>query len=213
MAEAGAGADFHDFLWEVFADEDSDSEFEGFDLDDINANDDRVIDHGNFVDPEQWAVGERPVPNLIFNQTAGLRAEVQDKTSPMAYFELFVRNNDYDDIAMQTNLYARQYLANANLRPHSRFQNWVETDSSEMKKFVAMIFAMGLVRQLDIKEYWTTDPVNATPFFPRVMSRDRFLTLMSFLHLNDNSQYIPRGQEGYNPLFKLGELYSRILDR
>ena len=72
---------------------------------------------------------------------------------------------------------------------------------------------MGLVHQLDIKEYWTTDPVTATPFFPSAMPRDRFLSLMTFLHLNDISQYGPRGQDGYDPLFKLGRLYHKILYR
>ena len=53
---------------------------------------------------------------------------------------------------------------------------------------------MGLVRQLDIKEYWNTDPATATPLFPNVSLRDRFLSLMTFLNLNDHSQYVPRGQ-------------------
>ena len=82
---------------------------------------------------------------------------------------------------------------------------------SEMKKFFALVIAMGLLTQMDVSEYWTVSPVTATPFFPSVMSRDRFLLLLTFIHLNDNQDYILRGTEGHNRLFKLGPLYHRIL--
>ena len=39
------------------------------------------------------------------------------------------------------------------------------------------------------------------------------MNILSFLHLSDNRNYILRGQRGYNPLFKLGEVYDNILTR
>ncbi|XP_069113477.1 piggyBac transposable element-derived protein 4-like [Argopecten irradians] len=80
-----------------------------------------------------------------------------------------------------------------------------------MKAFIAMTIAMGLVQQLDIQDYWSGNPVINTPFFRSVMSRDRFLSLLSVLHLADNSGAVPRGQTGYSPLQKLGEPYKDIL--
>ena len=35
------------------------------------------------------------------------------------------------------------------------------------------------------------------------MKRDRFSLIMKFIHLADNEAYIPKGQPGYDPLFKL----------
>ena len=35
------------------------------------------------------------------------------------------------------------------------------------------------------------------------MKRDRFSLVMKFLHLADNEKYIPKGQPGHDPLFKL----------
>ena len=81
------------------------------------------------------------------------------------------------------------------------------------KRYLALIFAMGLISQSDINEYWSTDPVTFTPFFPVTMSRDRFLLITSFFHLVNNDSYIPRGQPGHDPLFKLGSVYKRIVDR
>ena len=82
---------------------------------------------------------------------------------------------------------------------------------SEMKKFFVLVIAMGLLTQMDVSEYWAVNPVTATLFFHSVMSRDRFLLLLTFIHLNDNKEYILRGTAGHNPFFKLGPLYHRIL--
>ncbi len=57
-----------------------------------------------------------------------------------------------------------------------------------------------------------TDEVLQTPFFPALMSRDRFL-LLSFLHISDNTFYIPRGKRGYNPILKLGTFYHGTLNK
>ena len=35
------------------------------------------------------------------------------------------------------------------------------------------------------------------------MKRDRFSLIMKFFHLADNEQYIPKGQPGHDPIFKL----------
>ena len=42
--------------------------------------------------------------------------------------------------------------------------------AGEMKAFLAMIIAMGLVSQENIQDYWSTDEVLFTPFFPQIMS-------------------------------------------
>lgn len=197
---------------EFAADEDSDFEFEGFDLDDITVS--RPTENfENFIDADNWVAGDREPPSLDYTKTPGLKQAVHNKDSPREYFELFFNDNDFEFLAQQTNLYAQQFLRSAQLKPCSRFHKWHETNRSEMKQFISLLMLMGLVHQLDIKEYWTTDPLTTTPFFPSVMPRDRFLSLMTFLHLNDNSEFVPRGEEGYDPLFKLGPLYQKILDR
>ena len=82
--------------------------------------------------------------------------------------------------------------------------------SGEMKAFLAVKIAMGLVNQENIQDYWSTDEVLSTPFFPQIMSRDKFMNILTFFHLCNNDNYIPRGQEGYNPVNKLGTIYSVI---
>lgn len=84
---------------------------------------------------------------------------------------------------------------------------------AELKVFIALVFAMGLSHKQDIQDYWSQDEVLSTPFFTRTMSRDRFLLIMKFLHFNDNNDRIPRGQNGYDPLFKIRPYYEQFKAR
>ena len=84
--------------------------------------------------------------------------------------------------------------------------------AGDIKAFLAMIIAMGLVNQENIQDYWSTDEVLSTPFFPQLMSRDKFLNILTFFHLCDNDNYVARGHAGYNPVNKLGAVYNVVTD-
>nr|XP_022290940.1 piggyBac transposable element-derived protein 4-like [Crassostrea virginica] len=203
---------------EIFADSDSDGEenFEGFDLEDFGPVEiERNQDNSNYdvLNEDLWAPGDRTPHQLTFTGKSGLCKELDDCDSPRKIFELFIDDSDYENVSEETNRYAAQFLHDKVLKEKSRFQKWKDTCASEMKKFSAIILAMGILTQMDVSEYWTVNPVTSTPFFPSVMSRDRFLLLLAFIHLNDNSNHIPRGMEGYDPLFKLGPIYQKILSR
>ncbi|XP_062577443.1 piggyBac transposable element-derived protein 4-like [Saccostrea cucullata] len=198
--------DFGEFLDEFIADDASGDEFEGFSLDDVVDNPTENFE--NYIDADNWTAGDREPPQLNFTKVAGMRQTVQNETSPMEYFKLFLSDPDYEFMAEQTNLYAQQYIGSSHLKPNSRHQKWHDTTKSEMKQFIALVLAMGLVRQLDVKEYWTLDPITSTPFFPSVMPRDRFLSLMAFFHLNDNLYCVPRGQEGLTRFTNLIRIYA-----
>ena len=72
---------------------------------------------------------------------------------------------------------------------------------------------MGLVNQEDIRDYWSTDEVLSTPFFSQIMARDKFMNILTFFHLCGNDSYVPRGQAGYNPVGKLGTIYSVFTEK
>ena len=36
------------------------------------------------------------------------------------------------------------------------------------------------------------------------------MNILTFFHLCDNDNYVPRGQEGYNPVNNLGTIYSAV---
>lgn len=80
----------------------------------------------------------------------------------------------------------------------------------ELQAFIGMNTAMGMLRLPQIRDYWATDEVLSTPWFPSIMSRDRFFQIMRFLHLVDSSQQRKKGEEGYDPLFKVRLLIDHL---
>ena len=82
----------------------------------------------------------------------------------------------------QTNIYAQNRLATDALRHHSRMKKWVPVTVSEMKVFIAVVMSMGLNGNADLESYWSTDDVLQITFYSKVMTRDRFLLILSNLH-------------------------------
>ena len=91
------------------------------------------------------------------------------------------------------------------LRRNSRMKQWLPMTLAEMKVFLSVIISMGLVQKRDVQDLlpWSLDRVQDTPFYWKTMSRDRFLSILSDFHITDNSQQIPRGQDGFDPLYKV----------
>ena len=137
-----------------------------------------------FFYPENWSEGRKdPLNGLIehvqFCENTGIKVQVANNASISDYFNMFVDSEDFEDMATETNRYAEQYFQkNHNLSRCSRFRKWVSTTAAETVS--CPYFCNGTcVSQSDINEYWSTDPVTSTPFFPATMSRDRFLLITS----------------------------------
>lgn len=170
--------------------------------------------------PGEWVEGERPRQHLQFTATPGLihgyrTADFRrkEKPEPIDYFELFIKREDYETIANETNKYHDQVVENMNLKEHSRLHKWVPTHWKEIKTFTAMTIAMGLVVQSNFNSYWSKSDVLSTPFFAKCMSRDRFWILMNFFHLSDNRLMPGRKSPSYSPINKLGSLYHMLVFR
>ena len=50
--------------------------------------------------------------------------------------------------------------------------------------FIAIIINMGLIQLPNIEAYWSTSWTGEIPFFPRVMTRGRFLEIFWMLHVS-----------------------------
>ena len=103
----------------------------------------------------------------------------------------------------QTNLYAERRMQATDLRRNSRMKQWRPMTLAEMKVFLSVIISMGLVQKRDVQDNRALDNIQDTPFYRKIMSRDRFLSILSNFHITDNLQQIPRGQDGFDPLYKV----------
>ena len=66
---------------------------------------------------------------------------------------------------------------------------WHEVDKDEIRTFIALILAMGLVNKPTIHSYWSTD-ILQTPFFTNTMSRNQFTQILRYTHFVKNTQFL-----------------------
>jgi len=128
-------------------------------------------------------------PTLPVRQPEEIRGVLPDDPSPYDYFKLYVTDELVDMMVRETNRYAAQFIADniGSLKPHSLLHKWRETDNDEMSVLLGLLLHMGLVYKPRLSMYWSVDELFHTPLFSSVMSRDRFLILLRFLHFADNS--------------------------
>jgi len=105
--------------------------------------------------------------------------------------KLFLTTLLLQSIVTQSNLFAASKGATLDLR--------VE----ELQAFIGINVAMGMLRLPQIRDYWATDDIISTPWFPSIMSRDRFVEILRYLHLVDTSLQKKKGEDSYNVLFKI----------
>ena len=59
--------------------------------------------------------------------------------------------------------------------------------------------------------YWSRNEFVGIPGVKKTMSRDMFLLIMQFFHLNDNVENLPREDENHDRLFKLRKFMDMIV--
>lgn len=124
---------------------------------------------------------------------------------PVECFYKFFPQNIFEHVAEQTNLYFNQCVDKTfEFPPHSRVHKWKEINSLDIKVFVAAEIGMGLCNKSELFSYfenkfWLTQ----TPGFRQLFTKNKYFLMKSFLHFNDNINQIPKGNNGYDQLYKI----------
>ena len=155
----------------------------------------------------QWKLGQikstlgKEPPTILPPFTSGPTGpttRTKDCKTPLQVLQLMLTGAILDSIVTQTKLFAEQKKVEFSFC------------SEELLAFFGLNIGMGLLRLPQIRDYWSRSKVLSTPFFPSVMSRDRFLSILRFLHLNDSSLQKKQGEEGYDRLFKVRPLLEHM---
>ena len=113
--------------------------------------------------------------------TLGLKVDVSADGDPMLFFNLIFTENFVENLVKNTNEYADKVInASRQLRRRSAWNNWKNVDVDEMKKFIGIIFSMGIIALPAYKKYWSTDILYKNEHFPSVLNRERFETMLRF---------------------------------
>ena len=161
----------------------------------------------------QWLSVDRE-PNVPpFTGTPGIKVPLPNNPSTGDFLNLFLTDEIFDILVEQTNLYASQYKRNnPNLPPHSRANEWFDITRVEMKQFVALSLLMGIVRKPEIAQYWSTNPLLKGSIFNSVMPRNRFQSILQFLHFADNSQFDPNDPDR-DRLYKVRPVVEYLVNK
>lgn len=150
--------------------------------------------------------------NLILNdlQTAfhgneSLTAELLELSTPFECFKYFFNDKLLEKIVFESNLYAQQNNINKSMA----------LSENELQQYIGILIFMSIVRVPNTRNYWNAD-VGLDPV-KNIMTLNRFEKIRQFLHFNDNSSYIPRGDENHDRLHKLrpiidhlNEIFSKV---
>ena len=77
-----------------------------------------------------------------------------------------------------------------------------------MKKFLEIILTMGILKKPNIADYWSTEPITATPGVNKIMPRNRFELLLKFWHFSNSERQV----EG-DRLHKLSDVQEALVSR
>ena len=149
-----------------------------------------------------WSEELREVEIMGFDEEFGPVHNLTGDATAVDYFHLFIEEEFFELVATETNRYAQQlqdFVGQVD-------RHWELTTAAEIKAFFGLNILMGVNRLPSYKMYWSTNSFLGNAGFKSVMTARRFEKLVQYLHMVDNTQYIPRGQPGYDRLFKIRPL-------
>ncbi len=137
-----------------------------------------------------WRTGHFTPHIFPFNSQFGINLEVFDNEneSPLKFFEMLFDQAVLEQTVNETNKYHSLSDTSAPSSSTSHQAPWIETNISEIYSFLGIVMLMSHTKKNRIKDYWSTDQLISTPMFGTIFSRDRFLSILKFLHFNDNLQ-------------------------
>ena len=124
------------------------------------------------------------------------------------HFKLF-----FQIVVDETNRYATQYQArempDGGWTPRARVRSWKPVTMKKMKQFMGLNIMTGIVKKPEVVMYWSTDEIQSTPYFAKIMKRDEYQVISRFLHFNNNES---RPADCQDKLFKVRPIYDHLLD-
>ena len=142
-----------------------------------------------------------PIQLEPFTQPIGATHNLDYQTAKeLDYFSLLFSEEMLAHMVTQTNLYAVQ------LAPWTDFS----TNKEELRAYIGINMLMGIVVEPELSLYWSGNKYFGIQGVKDVMTRERFKTLNSHFHVNDNTTAVPRGEIGYNPLDKIQPLLTSV---
>lgn len=135
--------------------------------------------------------------NFQFSENYGPTFDAKSMT-PGEIFSKYLGEDMIEHVVEQSNLYARQKGHNLNL------------NAEELKAFIGFLIVMGIHSLPSIKMYWSSNEALRVDRIANFISQKRFLNILRFLHINDNSKMAPSSSPDFDKLYKIRPLISYL---
>ncbi|CAF2042071.1 unnamed protein product [Rotaria magnacalcarata] len=142
-----------------------------------------INDNWTFVEPGRDQ-RSKALPN--FEENIGPTFQVNSCHLPATFYNEMLPDSLFDHVVKSTNTRARVYSESI-MASSKKQETWKPISRNEIKKFFALVVQMGMIRKRSISDYWSTNPLVATPIFhsSEYLSRQRFLFILRFLRFAD----------------------------
>ena len=119
-------------------------------------------------DPESFNSTEKS----RFRKKPGVKINIAKDASPGDAFGTVFTDALWSRLVEQTNIFAEQTRPAP--RPESKMGKWKKVTPQEMKTFVGLCIAMGIIKLPYRRDYWRQKKPLFKTGLPEIMSRDRF---------------------------------------
>ncbi|XP_023213058.1 piggyBac transposable element-derived protein 4-like [Centruroides sculpturatus] len=212
-----------DSLWSTSTSSDSSEEERKNDEEDDNDDSENILheeidDSENILDEEiidDWMDTAGPREPFPAHDRGVIHINFSENPTPKDIFDYFFPQELIELIVKETNKYANDCIElrqkKGLQKRNSRDKKWTDTNPDEIRILLALIILQGIVVKPTVQMYFSTREIVETPFFNQVMSRDRFLILLSFLHFN-NEQKTFQSNSNYD-LLQIKPVLDKLLAR
>ncbi|XP_062613738.1 piggyBac transposable element-derived protein 4-like [Saccostrea cucullata] len=180
-----------------------------FDADDLEFDEENLTQFQG----DEWMQGNLHFRDFNIYGEKKINVDLGENAEMIDFVKLFIDDHVMDIMVQETNKYAADFLASLqgqNLKRQSRFRKWNDVSQDDMMRFLAIIIGMRLVQLQDIQDYWSKDELLETPGLRKILPKNKFLLMLSLLHVCNNDNNIPRGQDGHDPIFKIRRIFDHL---
>ncbi|XP_071744489.1 piggyBac transposable element-derived protein 4 [Lepeophtheirus salmonis] len=131
-----------------------------------------------------WKTCSRLRPPFNFNIDPKLNIEMDEKATPLQYFEIFFDEPLISVLVSETNNFANQQIVKEG--SYTKNKVWEELTDKEVKIFIGLLLLQDVVSLPRQEWYWSKRESIQVPIFSKIMTRDRFRNIMKYWHFGDN---------------------------
>lgn len=154
---------------------------------------------------KDWTRILTPQMAIVFEEHVGPVRNLPPDKKVIDFFELCFTEQLYRLIVHEMNHYAGQE------RPRlAKPLGWTELIINELRTWLGLHFTMGIVQKPSLHSYWEKDQVTVTPSFGNIMSHNRFMNKLHFIHFADNESEVPHHSAQQDHLFKIRSVLDEL---